>query len=124
MPKPRILVVEDEPMIRELIVDTLTDAGYDVEQAETADSAAKLLEADGYQLLVTDVHTPGRLNGLHLAELARDHDPTLPVIVVTGRPDVVHRLRHAQITGTLLPKPFALAELVRIAARYVSPAPV
>jgi len=56
MQKPRVLVVEDEALIRALIVETLIDAGFDVEEAGNSDSAARMLEADGYRLLVTDVH--------------------------------------------------------------------
>ena len=121
MPKPRVLVVEDEALIRELLVETLVDAGYEVDEAASADAAAKLIEADGYKLLITDVHMPGRLDGLDLAVLAKHHDGDLPVVIVTGRPDVVGRLRKAGVKGTMLAKPFALEELVRIAARYVSP---
>ena len=66
----RILVVEDEDLIRELLVEFLADAGFEVDQASNGDDAARLIEADGCQLLVTDVHMPGKLNGLELAERA------------------------------------------------------
>jgi CheY-like chemotaxis protein len=108
-----MLVVEDEPVIRELIAEAWEEAGYEVDAAATTDAAAVLLEADDYTLLVTYVHMPGRLDGLHLAELAGENDPVLPGVVVTGRPDVVHRLRNSGINGTCIPKPFSLEELVR-----------
>ena len=123
MPTPRILVVEDNALILELIVETLDEAGYDVDYAETADAAAALLEADGYQLLVTDVHMPGKLNGLDLAERAQNHEPPLPVVVVTARPDVVGRFNQSGIHGTALVKPFLLADLVQVVSRFVPTPP-
>ena len=122
MQKPRVLVVEDEALIRALIVETLIDAGFDVEEAGNSDSAARMLEADGYRLLVTDVHMPGALDGIGLARLAHVTYPQMPVIVVTGRPDVLGRLNGSGIRGTSLAKPFKLAELVRVVSRFVRPA--
>jgi DNA-binding response OmpR family regulator len=119
MPQPRVLVVEDEAVIRDLIVETLVEAGFQVEEAGTADDAVRLIDADGFGLLITDVHMPGTLDGIDLARRAQSHKPALPVIVITGRPDVVHRLRGAGINGTVLPKPFMFDDLVKAAARYV-----
>jgi CheY-like chemotaxis protein len=123
MSKPRVLVVEDNELIRMLVVETLIDAGYDVEEAADADSAAKLIEADGYKLLVTDVQMPGRLDGVEFAELARDYDPAISVIVVTGRPDLLSDLRKTGVEATFLTKPFTLKDLVLVASCCVSPEP-
>jgi two-component system cell cycle sensor histidine kinase/response regulator CckA len=114
-----VLVVEDEALIRSLMVETLLDAGFDVEEAANSDTAAEMLEADGYRLLVTDVHMPGALDGIDLAELAHAHDPDMAVVVVTGRPDVMGRLKRSGIRGATLPKPFQLAELVNVIGRYI-----
>jgi DNA-binding response OmpR family regulator len=71
-----------------------------------------LLDADGYTLLVTDVHMPGQLDGIALAERAQQHRPALPVVFISGRPDVFARLRSTGIKGMALPKPFPLSKLV------------
>ena len=61
MAKTRILVVEDESLVRELLVEVLTDAGFQVDEADNADEADRLLDRDGYKLLLTDIHMPGRI---------------------------------------------------------------
>ena len=119
MPRPRVLVVEDEPLIRSVVVETLADAGFEVEEAPDSDMAAEMLEADGYRLLITDVHMPGDLDGLELAALAHEHDPDIAVVVVTGRPDIVRTLASSGVRGVALAKPFTLTDLVTVVRRYV-----
>jgi len=85
---PRILVVEDEFLIRLTLVEALSDEGFDVIEAETGDAALPLIEADPtICVLLTDIQLPGSLNGTRLAERARASRPTLPIIFVSGRPD-------------------------------------
>jgi DNA-binding response OmpR family regulator len=57
---------------------------------------------------------PGRLDGIGLAAHVHSQNPALPIVFVTGRPDVLARLKGTSIPGTSLAKPFALAELVRV----------
>ena len=112
MPRIRVLVVEDDSIIRSNMVETLIDAGYEVDDAETGDLATKLLDRDGYKLVVTDLNMPGRANGVDVAAYAHQHEPDLPVVFVTGRPDILARLQKAGTPGAVLTKPFPLAELV------------
>jgi two-component system, response regulator PdtaR len=126
MSPPRILVVEDESFVRALIVERLAEAGFEVDQADTSDAAVRLLDADGYKLLVTDMHLPGALNGAELAERSHKKKSDLPVVFVHGRHEVVRRLEKAGIRSEVLPAPFALDELVGIVQRLtgvVHPAP-
>ncbi len=121
MSSKRILVVEDEPFVRALMVEALAEAGYDVDDTGNSDAAARLLDADGYQVLVTDLHLPGRLNGVELAERTHARDACIPVVFVTARPDLLARLRHAGVPGTMLSKPFAMDELVTAVQRLAEP---
>ena len=85
-----VLVVEDEPVVRGLVVEVLLELGYVVLQAEDAQQALPLLRGSGrIDLLVSDIGLPG-LTGRQLATSARECRPTLPVLFVTG---------HAQGTG-------------------------
>ena len=79
-----VLVVEDDPAVRMLVLDVLDELGYRAHSAGEASAALALLEA-GLQidLLVTDVGLPG-LNGRQLAEIARQQRPELKVLFMTG----------------------------------------
>jgi len=114
MTNTRILVVEDEPTIRDWMVEILSDAGFEVDEAGNSDVAVKLLDADGYRLLVTDVNMPGKLDGAELAERAHSKHPKLPVVFMTARPEVLDRLRSAGIPGEILPKPFKVERLLAV----------
>ncbi len=79
-----VLLVEDEPAVRMLIADLLSDLGYQVEQAQDARAALPLIRSmPRIDLLVTDVGLPG-MNGRELANAAREHRPDLKVLFVTG----------------------------------------
>jgi two-component system response regulator FlrC len=83
MTRERILVVDDERSIRDLLTDILASDGYDVEAADSAASALRLLEKASYALVLSDVRMPG-MDGLELlASLRRTH-PMTPVILLTA----------------------------------------
>jgi DNA-binding response OmpR family regulator len=112
MPNERVLVVEDESLIRELMVEALTDAGFEVDNAEDAHAASSLLESDGYNLIVTDLHLPHGVTGWQLAEKVHRETPRMPIVLVTGRPDILDELPASNIYMAALPKPFTLRALV------------
>ncbi len=108
-----ILVVEDEPDVRQLAVDALEELGYRVLEAEDAASAMRLLEQEpDVRLLFTDVGLPGGLNGRQLADQAREQHPSLKVLFTTGyaRNAIVH---HGRLDPgvELIGKPFQIASL-------------
>lgn len=79
-----VLLVEDEPAVRMLVLDLLKTLGYTALEAEDAKVALPLLESDQrIDLLITDVGLPG-MNGRQLAEIARQHRPELKVLFMTG----------------------------------------
>lgn len=87
----RILFVEDEDFIRLVVTETLVEAGLRVTEARNGEMALDLLkEQADFALLLTDVHMPGRLNGIDVATHMRSLWPEIPVVFVTGRPDVLH----------------------------------
>jgi DNA-binding response OmpR family regulator len=102
-----------------MMAEALSGAGYGVDQAADAEMAEALLEADGYGLLVTDIHMPGRYDGLELAERTHAAKPDMPILVVTGRPDALGRLEGSGLPTSALIKPFRLAELVSAVRRLV-----
>ena len=83
---PRIVVAEDDPELRLLVVDVLTDAGFEVLEADHADAALRILcsAEGGVEALFTDVNMPGSMNGLELARRAHRKWPWLPVMIGSG----------------------------------------
>ena len=119
-----ILLVEDEWLIRSMVAEVLREGGFAVREACDSDQASALIVEDptAYTLLVTDIHMPGRLDGTGVARLLRAHRPNLPVIYTTGRPDVLNALQPFGVKEILLPKPFALSELLSAAQRLLGQA--
>ncbi len=104
-----VLVVEDEPEVRRLSVESLRELGYDVTEASDADQALqRLAEAPAADLLFTDIVMPG-MNGVQLAKRAREAKPALKVLYTTGYARDVSGADSVQ--AALLPKPFTIAQL-------------
>ena len=120
-----ILLVEDEWLIRTLLAEALTDEGFAVREAEDGDQASTLIAQDPtiFTLLVTDIHMPGSLDGTGVARLVRVQRPDLPIIYMTGRPDLLNSLQSFGPWETMLRKPFALPNLLAAARWLLSPAP-
>ena len=80
-----VLVIEDEPTIRMLIVEVLQDSGYTAIEAADGAAGLRILTSDTrIDLLITDVGLPGGLNGRQVADAARVSRPTLKVLFITG----------------------------------------
>jgi CheY-like chemotaxis protein len=114
----RILVVDDEHVVREIIVETLIDEGHDVLQAPSGDTALLLLDdPDDIAALVTDLHMPGMV-GVELARRAREKHPDLPILFLSGRLDVLVASNPPKpFSG--LQKPFRLEDLRKAVARLL-----
>ena len=96
-----VLVVEDEALVRMLVVQTLEEAGFKVREAAEAQSALEVLRTDrAIRLMVTDVGLPG-LNGRRLADAARAERPDVKVLFMTGYAD-------SSLIETVLPEGFGL----------------
>ena len=80
-----VLVVDDEPSVRLLIVDILGDMGYKVLEAADSATGLALLQSDAHvDLLITDVGLPGGMNGRQMAEAGRVNRPDMRVLFLTG----------------------------------------
>ena len=83
-----VLLVEDEVLISALVADTLTENGFEVHEATTADEALRYIESGGaVDVLFTDINLPGRIDGRELAARVRARRPELPVVYASGRYD-------------------------------------
>jgi DNA-binding response OmpR family regulator len=90
MAHERILIVEDDFLIRATLAETLEDDGFEVLAAESGEQAVDIVRADsGINLLMTDLALAGGMNGQTLAAEIRGLVPNIPIIFMTGRPDMV-----------------------------------
>ncbi len=106
--RPTALVVEDDPIQREMIVRLLEENDYRVIQFEDAETAELALNRRP-SLLITDVTLVGAMTGIELVERAREVNPALRVIVMSGQP-----LAELLPDGvTFFEKPFYAIELIR-----------
>ncbi|WP_141563110.1 hybrid sensor histidine kinase/response regulator [Teichococcus rhizosphaerae] len=122
----RILLVDDYDLMREMLAENLSDAGYEVVQAEDGVAALALVEAgETIDLLVSDLSMPG-MNGVALIREAQRRRPGLPAILLTGFAGDAAELRGGEAEGasfSLLRKPVIGPELARCVASLLKAAP-
>jgi CheY-like chemotaxis protein len=111
----RILVVEDEKAVRAIVGEQLGSLGYDVKLARDADQALELLKSHSFDLVITDVVMPGRLNGRGLAEEIKRTWPETRIVFMSGYSENA-LLRDGRMESgmMMLAKPHVKADLARI----------
>ena len=108
----RVLVVEDETSIRELIALNLRMAGYEVLEAPTAERGLELLSAQRCDAAVLDVMLPG-MNGFSLCETIRRDDPAIGIIILSAKGLESDKIRGLSIgADDYMTKPFSVSELL------------
>jgi CheY-like chemotaxis protein len=115
-PAKTVLVVEDDPDVREIAVAVLETEGYRVLEAANGDKALRLLAGAPevhVDLLFTDVVMPGRLDGIDLANEVRRLRPRLLVLYATGFANLVRDHDYSELRGPVLRKPYRPVELRR-----------
>ena len=116
-----VVVVEDDPAVRMLVLNVLGELGYTAFEAEDAKSALPLLESPiRVDLLVTDVGLPG-MNGRQLAEIARQQRPQLKVLFMTGYAEkAAERQGFLEAGMDLMAKPFSIDDLAQKIRQMIS----
>lgn len=108
----RILVADDDAVIREGLRRVLTGAGYEVETVSNGRAALERLEQDRYKLLVTDLKMPG-MSGLEVLQSIRICQPELPVVLITGYAAIDNAVEAMKNGATdYLAKPFSNDEII------------
>ena len=109
----RLLLVEDESQLREIMADELREGGWHVTEAETGDEAIQLLERRGdFDIVITDVRMPGAADGIEVAMRALQGSPRIPVLLVSGfAPGLANRLSALAPPCAFILKPFKFAQL-------------
>jgi CheY-like chemotaxis protein len=111
--QPRVLVIDDDSSMREVVRSLLASFGYDCQAA--ADGAQGLARFDegGWDLVLTDLAMPA-MNGWEVAEAIRQRSSTIPIVLITGRTDPEVESRAGERGLPVVPKPFR-AEMLRVA---------
>ena len=117
--RPRVLVVDDEPNLLELILRVLESQNYEVcgaaDGAQAIQAVQRAAEENApFSLLLTDMHLTGDLSGLDTLRRIREKAPLLPAVVSSGdREDPVMEDCRAYGFNRALPKPYKIATLIR-----------
>lgn len=106
----RVLVADDDALVRMIMAETLRDAGFDVVEASGGAEACRLVEdPDHVALIVTDLNMPD-FDGVAVANWARMHHPAVPILFVSGRPDLMQSVADPY---HYLAKPFSMGQLAQ-----------
>jgi CheY-like chemotaxis protein len=105
----KILVVEDDELVRDMTVAGLEQAGFEVIEAATGEQALAVCRERAADALFTDIRLPGEIDGWDIAEHCREIDPRLPVVYATGYSPVPSRF----VPGArLLQKPYRINAVI------------
>lgn len=122
-PRRRVLLVEDDPEMRELMALALRGDGYEVREAADGLEALRLLGAEenpGFDLVVSDVRMPG-CSGLEMLQRLRGRPSQIPVVLVTAFGDRETHARARRLGAALLDKPFELNDLRELVFEALDP---
>jgi excisionase family DNA binding protein len=120
--RQRVLVVDDEPSIRDLLSKTLALAEYDVDTAPDGTSALDRIRAFGYDLLIADLRMPG-MDGLTLIRQARRLKSDLPVVIITGFSTESSAIDAVNLgVAGYLTKPFRVPQVLAAASKALGAA--
>lgn len=107
----KILVIEDDNDLREMVVDTLKSWGFETEEAENGKIGLEKIEKNRYSLVITDIRMP-KLDGLSLLKTLKKHNRKIPVIVITGYPSLDSAVESLNYGADFyLPKPINMKDL-------------
>jgi excisionase family DNA binding protein len=113
----RVLVVDDEASIRELLVKTLALAEYDVDVAADGRSAIDRMRLHPYDLLIVDLRMPG-MDGLSVIREAKRYMADLPVLIITGYSSESSAIEAVNLgVAGYLTKPFRVSKVLEVAAK-------
>jgi|YNPMSStandDraft_1061717.scaffolds.fasta_scaffold00023_57 two-component system alkaline phosphatase synthesis response regulator PhoP len=108
----KILVIEDESNIRELLKDNLEYEGYEVYEAEDGETALKMVKESNYDLIILDLMLP-KLNGYEFLKGVRKFDRLIPIIILSAKSEEIDKIKGFDLgADDYLTKPFQIRELL------------
>ena len=114
----KVLVVEDDPNLREAIVDSLMLKGHQVQDACNGSEAVKIIAQSSLDIILSDINMP-EMDGLELLAHVKKNQPWLPIILMTAYGDVGQAVKAMQLgANDYLMKPFEVQELLSLINKY------
>lgn len=118
--RPRILVVDDDPQVQQLLIHNLTKHGFEVTAASDGLAAIGILGRAPHDVVITDLRMPG-MDGMSLLRCIREQDIDIPVLVLTGSPDMQSAIRAIEYgVFRYLTKPVPTPQLIEAVSRAAS----
>ena len=112
----RILVVDDEAIIRHLLRDVLTDDGHQVAAAENGREAIDMVKESSFDVVLSDVHMPV-LNGLEAIKAIKELDRSIFIVMMDSFPDLLSEMAKEEGAITCIHKPFELKGIREVLER-------
>jgi two-component system capsular synthesis sensor histidine kinase RcsC len=103
-PDPKILLVDDNAVVRDMLVDLVGSLGYAADAASGGAEALALFDQNRYDIVLTDLLMPG-MSGWEVLAAVRQRNPRIPVVIITGTAPTADDPRAAQAGVTVLRKP-------------------
>jgi len=120
-PQKRILIVDDDPSVREMLGRVLRDEGYTIVLAGSGQEALELASVTRIDLVLLDLNMPGR-NGWDTFEALTTQNPLLAIVIITARPNQVFTALGAGV-GALLEKPLDFPKLLEVIGKLLAEPP-
>jgi CheY-like chemotaxis protein len=115
----RILVIEDDKEVRDMLVDYLSFLGYIVVGANDGLDGLKKVKSESYDLVITDLTMP-YVSGIGLISVIKRDHPNIPVIAITGYGHYAKELAHEKKADRILSKPFEIQDLKDAVGSFLS----
>jgi CheY-like chemotaxis protein len=118
-----MLLVEDEPLVMDVLGEALADGGYEVIKSHSGTEALREIEADAsrFRAIITDIRLGAGPDGWAIAQRARELVPNMPIVYMSG--DSTHEWASKGVPGSImLAKPFAPAQLITAVSGLVTAA--
>jgi CheY-like chemotaxis protein len=117
----RILLVEDEYLVRLILAEALMEAGFSVTEVDGGVEAVRILDGPSrFDLLITDVQMPGPPDGIGVAQHARDRFPDMPVVFATARPDSIRAFNDRRDFDAVVAKPYGPDQMLATVRRILA----
>ncbi len=110
----KILVVDDSQELTEVIHEYMETCGFIVETTTESQDALRLIAANGYDVIISDIHMPG-MDGLELMSLIKNRHPDLPVVLITGYSiSEARKIAMEKGADAFVAKPFHMKEILDV----------